>query len=98
MHAYLHRKERDLGNAAYWYTCAGRIMPRTTLGAEWRALAEELLEPSLRVSSADRLYPLRLGCLFGRKQHLQRLLRPEQNLGQTQSVNTAVAVVAAIRT
>jgi hypothetical protein len=24
VHAYLHRKEGDLGNAAYWYRVAGR--------------------------------------------------------------------------
>jgi|HubBroStandDraft_6_1064221.scaffolds.fasta_scaffold1660340_2 hypothetical protein len=43
VHAYLHRKEGDLGNAGYWYARAGR--PRTTLllEEEWSAIAGELL-------------------------------------------------------
>jgi len=43
VHAYLHRKEGDLANAAYWYARAGRTMPQGTLAQEWRALAAELL-------------------------------------------------------
>jgi hypothetical protein len=43
VHAYLHRKEGDLSNAGYWYARAGRSMPKGTLEAEWRALAQELL-------------------------------------------------------
>ena len=43
VHAYLHRKEGDLANAGYWYARAGRSMPGTSLEAEWRALAAELL-------------------------------------------------------
>ncbi len=46
VHAYLHRKEGDLGNAGYWYARAGRTMPKTTLDEEWRALARELLGTS----------------------------------------------------
>jgi hypothetical protein len=42
VHAYLHRKEGDLSNAAYWYARAGRPMPRVTLEAEWAALVAEL--------------------------------------------------------
>jgi hypothetical protein len=44
-HAYLHRKEGDDGNAAYWYACAGRPMPAesVTLTAEWAEIARELL-------------------------------------------------------
>ena len=44
VHAYLHRKEGDLGNAGYWYTRAGRAMPAktVTLEAEWAAIAREL--------------------------------------------------------
>jgi hypothetical protein len=44
VHAYLHRKEGDLGNAGYWYARAGRTMPKGSLEAEWRALAGELLK------------------------------------------------------
>ena len=45
VHAYLHRKEGDLGNAGYWYARAGRKMPaqNVTLEAEWAAMATELL-------------------------------------------------------
>jgi hypothetical protein len=45
VHAYLHRKEGDLGNAGYWYARAGRAMPArsVTLQAEWTELAKALL-------------------------------------------------------
>lgn len=47
VHAYLHRKEGDVGNAGYWYARAGRTMPArgVTLEAEWTELARAL-EPS----------------------------------------------------
>ena len=46
VHAYLHRKEGDAGNAAYWYARAGRPVPAkaVTLAAEWEQIARELLE------------------------------------------------------
>jgi hypothetical protein len=43
VHAYLHRKQGDLGNAAYWYRQAGRPMPSTSLPEEWEQIARELL-------------------------------------------------------
>ena len=43
IHAYLHRKEGDHGNASYWYRRAGRPVPRVTLSEEWENIAEELL-------------------------------------------------------
>ena len=43
VHAYLHRKEGDAGNAAYWYRRAGKPFCREPLEAEWRAIAEALL-------------------------------------------------------
>lgn len=45
VHAYLHRKEGDVGNAGYWYARAGRKRPAAgvTLEAEWDAIARELL-------------------------------------------------------
>jgi len=45
IHAYLHREEGDLGNAAYWYSRAGRSAPpsTTTLALEWHEIAEALL-------------------------------------------------------
>jgi len=43
IHAYLHRKEGDTGNASYWYHKAGRSMPSTTLDEEWEFITRELL-------------------------------------------------------
>lgn len=43
IHAYLHRKEGDLGNAGYWYKRSGRPIPRCTPDAEWEQIARELL-------------------------------------------------------
>jgi hypothetical protein len=44
VHAYLHRKEGDVGNAGYWYRRAGRPMPTSSLEAEWAQIAGELLK------------------------------------------------------
>ncbi len=49
VHAYLHRKEGDLGNAAYWYRRTGRPVPRISLGDEWQEILINLVakdEPS----------------------------------------------------
>lgn len=43
VHAYLHRKEGDLSNAAYWYRRAGREPCSGALDQEWREIAEALL-------------------------------------------------------
>jgi hypothetical protein len=43
VHAYLHRKEGDLGNADYWYARAQKQRPEATLEAEWEAIAKDLL-------------------------------------------------------
>jgi hypothetical protein len=43
VHAYLHRKEGDASNAAYWYRRAGRPVSRAPLEEEWAAIATELL-------------------------------------------------------
>lgn len=43
VHAYLHRKEGDRGNAEYWYRKARRVPFEGSLEKEWRALAQELL-------------------------------------------------------
>ena len=42
-HAYLHRKEGDLGNAAYWYRQVGQTVPDLSLAAEHDLLVTELL-------------------------------------------------------
>jgi hypothetical protein len=44
VHAYLHRKEGDAGNAAYWYRRAGRPFPACSLEAEWERIAAGLLK------------------------------------------------------
>jgi hypothetical protein len=44
VHAYLHRKEGDVGNAAYWYRRAGRPAASDSLEAEWQAIAAVLLD------------------------------------------------------
>ena len=43
VHAYLHRKEGDRGNASYWYRRAGKSMPSSSLDQEWTAIARSLL-------------------------------------------------------
>jgi hypothetical protein len=43
VHAYLHRKEGDAGNAGYWYRRAGRPPASGSLDAEWEAIAKALL-------------------------------------------------------
>ena len=46
VHAYLHRKEGDLGNASYWYRNASRNMPDMSLAEEWEYIALQLLKLS----------------------------------------------------
>jgi hypothetical protein len=48
VHAYLHRKEGDSGNAAYWYRRASQPICRTSLEEEWQEIAEALLKDSGR--------------------------------------------------
>jgi hypothetical protein len=43
VHAYLHRKEGDLGNASYWYRRAGRAVASGPLEDEWRDIVTALL-------------------------------------------------------
>jgi hypothetical protein len=43
VHAYLHRKEGDLGNAAYWYRRAGQPVADQGLAQEWKSIATALL-------------------------------------------------------
>jgi hypothetical protein len=47
VHAYLHRKEGDTSNAAYWYRRAGRPVVTApgavSLQAEWESIVTELL-------------------------------------------------------
>jgi hypothetical protein len=44
VHAYLHRKEGDEGNASYWYDRARKPVCRESLDAEWLSIVTDLLE------------------------------------------------------
>jgi len=46
VHAYLHRKEGDPANAAYWYRRAGQPVCDASLSEEWHAIARALLGPA----------------------------------------------------
>jgi hypothetical protein len=43
VHAYLHRKEGDLGNAGYWYRRARQPVSDQSLRQEWEAIVSALL-------------------------------------------------------
>jgi hypothetical protein len=43
VHAYLHRKEGETSNAAYWYRRAGKAPSQIPLDQEWLQIAESLL-------------------------------------------------------
>ena len=43
VHAYLHRKEGDVGNAGYWYRRAGKPTASGPLEAEWESIVRALL-------------------------------------------------------
>ena len=48
VHAYLHRKEGDPGNANYWYVRAGKTMPGYSLEKEWEEMVKSLMVSSER--------------------------------------------------
>ena len=43
VHAYLHRKEGDRSNAAYWYRRAGKPVATVSLEDEWRDIVNAFL-------------------------------------------------------
>lgn len=43
VHAYLHRREGDAGNARYWYRRAGKPLTTASLDDEWLEIATALL-------------------------------------------------------
>lgn len=42
VHAYLHRKEGDASNAAYWYSRCGRRPSQVALEQEWEEIVTTL--------------------------------------------------------
>lgn len=44
VHAYLHRKEGDVGNSSYWYHRANMPMSTLSFDEEWHEIAIELLD------------------------------------------------------
>jgi hypothetical protein len=44
VHAYLHRKEGDAANAAYWYRRAGQPVCRDALDHEWESIVSAFLK------------------------------------------------------
>jgi len=54
VHAYLHRKEGDQDNAAYWYGRAGKPVCEESLDVEWLNIVRDLLktQPSRFVTIA----------------------------------------------
>ncbi len=47
VHAYLHRREGDLGNARYWYRIAKKPVAEGSLTSEWEGLLSVLLPMNL---------------------------------------------------
>lgn len=43
VHAYLHRREGDQGNASYWYQRAGKSFPTESMDNELRTIVATLL-------------------------------------------------------
>ena len=43
IHAYLHRKEGDSGNASYWYSQAAKSICDDSLEEEWGSLVRNFL-------------------------------------------------------
>jgi len=44
VHAYLHRREGDIGNAEYWYRRAEKELPNIPLDEEWELISKALLK------------------------------------------------------
>ncbi len=44
IHAYLHRKEGDPANAAYWYRRCGRTVCEDSLEEEWERIVRALID------------------------------------------------------
>ena len=51
VHAYLHRLEGDVGNAAYWYQKAKRPLPTISVEKEWEEVVLFFLEKTGTIST-----------------------------------------------
>jgi hypothetical protein len=47
VHAYLHRKEGDQENAAYWYRQAAKPICTESFDTEWRGIVSDILMVAL---------------------------------------------------
>lgn len=47
IHAYLHRKEPDLSNASYWYSCAKKPVPNYSFDQEWKEIYDFIKKAEL---------------------------------------------------
>jgi hypothetical protein len=50
VHAYLHRKEGDIANSAYWYSRAQQPRCTSSLDAEWEQITSALLNKSASIA------------------------------------------------
>jgi hypothetical protein len=50
VHAYLHRLEGDVGNAAYWYQKAKKPLPTISVEKEWEEVVLFFLERTAPIS------------------------------------------------
>jgi hypothetical protein len=53
VHAYLHRKEGDAGNAAYWYRRARKPVCKSSFDEEWATIADALLKDESEADSTQ---------------------------------------------
>ena len=84
VHGYLHRKEGDSGNAAYWYRRAKKPVCRTSLDEEWQAIVDRAAPRArviwrsggLRTDFVDRVV-VRLGAA---RRHVGEILKYDRDL------------------
>ena len=50
VHAYLHRKEGDIANSAYWYSRAHQPRCTSSLDAEWEQITSAFLNKSASIA------------------------------------------------
>src|ERR1700693_5332360 len=73
VHAYLHRKEGDASNAAYWYRRARKPFFGASVGAEWRGMARNRSSAVGRVQIATQADPRLNGLIRYFREHAIRV-------------------------